>query len=111
VVIGGNGVVGAWALAAHKVESLRRRSLWWCTGAAELAIVVQIGLGVSLLKVDHLPSYRFHELYGYAAFASIGILYGYRNQLRDRIYLLYGFGGLFMMGLGLRAVQVGTRNI
>jgi hypothetical protein len=28
-------------------------------------------------------------------------------QMRDRLYLLYGLGGLFVMGLGIRALLVG----
>jgi len=27
--------------------------------------------------------------------------------LKSRVYLLYGFGGLFIMGLGIRAMLVG----
>ena len=38
---------------------------------------------------------------------TVGILYSYRQQLRHRVYLLYGLGGLFLMGLGIRAVLVG----
>jgi hypothetical protein len=28
--------------------------------------------------------------------------------LKGRVYLLYGFGGLFLMGLGIRAMLVGS---
>ena len=38
-----------------------------------------------------------------AAF-SVAIVYSYRAQLRAQRYLLYGFGGLFLMGLGIRAM-------
>jgi hypothetical protein len=27
--------------------------------------------------------------------------------MRHRLYLLYGFGGLFVMGLGIRALLIG----
>jgi hypothetical protein len=47
--------------------------------------------------------------YGFVLLATIGIIYSYRQQLRHRLYLLYGFGGLFLMGLGIRALQVGPR--
>ena len=43
--------------------------------------------------------------YGFVAIISVGLLYAYRNALRANMYLLYGFGGLFLMGLGIRAVQ------
>jgi len=38
---------------------------------------------------------------------SVGLIYSYRDRLRHRLYLLYGLGGLFLMGLGIRAVLVG----
>jgi hypothetical protein len=37
----------------------------------------------------------------------VAIIYSYRLQLKSRVYLLYGFGGLFLMGLGIRAMLVG----
>jgi hypothetical protein len=97
-------MAGAWALAAHRVDSLRTRALWWFTAIVELAIFVQVGLGVALLKVEHLNVPQFHMFYGFVAIFAVGGLYSYRQQLRHRLYLLYGFGGLFMMGLGIRAL-------
>jgi hypothetical protein len=44
--------------------------------------------------------------YGFVAIMSVAIIYSYRAQLRHRLYLLYGFGGLFLMGLGIRAMLV-----
>lgn len=110
-VILGNAAAGLWALAAHRWEQFRHRALWWFTGLVEVAVLVQVGLGVALLKADHLPSRQFHEFYGYVGFVTVGLIYAYRAQLRDKIYLLYGLGGLFLMGLGIRAVQVGSRPI
>ena len=46
-VVVGNGVVGLWALAAHRWPEARKRALWWCTAAAEVAIAVQVVLGVA----------------------------------------------------------------
>jgi hypothetical protein len=36
----------------------------------------------------------------------VGIVYSYRDSLEGKLYLLYGFGGLFLMGLGIRALLV-----
>ena len=47
--------------------------------------------------------------YGFVAIIAVGIIYRYRQQMASRLYLLYGFGGLFIMGLGIRAVLVGMR--
>jgi hypothetical protein len=106
VVVATNAVVGAWALAAHRLERLRTRALWIATVVAELTIVVQVVLGVLLLTVDDLEVAQFHAFYGFVALATIGIVYSYRHQLRDNLYLLYGLGGLFLMGLALRAISI-----
>ena len=42
--------------------------------------------------------------YGFVAIIAVGIIYCYRSQMRHRLYLLYGLGGLFLMGLGIRAM-------
>ncbi len=45
--------------------------------------------------------------YGFIAAASVGIIYSYRQQLEPHRHLLYGGGGLFLMGLGIRAMVLG----
>jgi hypothetical protein len=105
-VIVANALVGAWALGAHWLPALRRRALWACTIAAELAIVAQVILGVLLVAVDDREVAQFHAFYGFVALASVGIIYSYRQQLRPHLYLLYGFGGLFLMGLAIRALTL-----
>ena len=37
---------------------------------------------------------------------SVGIIFAYRNEMRDKPYLLYGLGSLWLMGLGLRATYL-----
>jgi hypothetical protein len=106
VVIVGNGLAGAWALAAHWIEGLRTRALWWFTVFVEIAIFVQVALGVGLVSGQKLKAPQFHLFYGFMAIIAVGILYSYRQQMLDRLYLLYGLGGLFVMGLGIRAVLV-----
>lgn len=105
VVIAANGAAGAWALAAHRWPAVRHRALWWATAAAEVAIVVQVVLGVVLIQ-QGIEAPEFHLFYGFVALASVGIIYSYRQQLEPHRYLLYGFGGLFLMGLGLRALTL-----
>ena len=109
VVIIGNGLAGSWALGAHKLEALRTRSLWWFTVFTQLSVFVQVFLGVGLVAGQHIEAPQFHMFYGFVAIIAVGILYSYRQQLRHKLYLLYGFGGLFVMGLGIRAVLVGAR--
>lgn len=107
VVIVGNGLAGAWALAAHKVVSLRTRALWWFTGLAQVAVFVQVILGVVMVSRDKLEFPQFHAFYGFVSIIAVAVIYSYRMQLKGRTYLLYGFGGLFLMGLGIRAMLVG----
>ncbi len=108
-MIVGNGAAGLWALAAVRWAQLRRRGLWWLTAAAQLAVFVQVAQGVALVAGRDLEHLQFHMFYGFIALAAIGIIYSYRQQLRHRLYLLYGLGGLFVMGLAIRAMQIGPR--
>ena len=108
MMIIGNGLAGIWCLGAHRWPSLRTRALWWFTIAAELTVFVQVTLGVATMQADDLEPKQFHMFYGFVAIISIAILYSYRAQLRHRLFLLYGFGGLFIMGLGIRALLVGA---
>ncbi len=108
VMIVANGVAGLWALAATRLPSLRIGALWWFTAAAEMTVLVQVCLGAGLVAGQDHQADQFHMFYGFLALIAVAIIYSYRQQLRHRLYLLYGFGGLFVMGLGLRAVQVGV---
>ena len=109
VVVVGNGLAGLWALAAHFRPSLRGPALWWFTTAVEVSVFVQVGLGVGLVAGQDMEAPQFHMFYGFVAIIAIGIVYSYRNQIaREYLYLLYGGGGLFLMGLGIRAMVVRT---
>ncbi len=50
---------------------------------------------------------QLHSFYGFVGVIAVAIIHSYRNQLRHRLYLLYGLGGLFLMGLGIRAIVLG----
>jgi hypothetical protein len=102
-------LAGVWALAAHWIPALRKRALWWFTAIAELSIFVQVGLGVALVNKEKIDAPQFHMFYGFVALIAVAIIYSYRTSMLRRLYLLYGFGGLFLMGLGIRAMLVGTR--
>jgi hypothetical protein len=110
VVVIGNALVGLWALGAHWLPALRRPALWWATAAAEVAIAVEVILGVLLVTTEDREAPQFHMFYGFVALASVGIIYSYRQQLAAHRYLLYGLGGLFLMGLGIRAMVIGPNR-
>lgn len=107
VVIVGNAIAGGWALAAHRFEQVRHPALWWTTAAAQLAVFIQVILGVVLIQGRDTEPFQFHMLYGFTAAFAVAIIFSYRSQLKAQVYLLYGLGGLFVMGLGIRALEVG----
>ena len=49
VVVFSNGLVGLWSLAAHWFAPPRRKTLWFAVGAAEVAVFVQVVLGVTMV--------------------------------------------------------------
>jgi hypothetical protein len=106
-VIIANGLAGLWALLAHRIEAMRTRALWWFTLLAQITVFVQVVLGVALVNRNKLEFPAFHAFYGFVGVIAVAIIYSYRNQMKHKLYLLYGIGGLFLMGLGIRAMLVG----
>jgi hypothetical protein len=103
VVIVGNGLAGLWALAAARWPRFRHRGFWWFTGLAQVSVFVEVILGVWLMAGQDIEPPQFHTFYGFLCIIAVGIIHSYRQQLKHRLYLLYGLGGLFVMGLAIRA--------
>jgi hypothetical protein len=101
-----NALAGIYLLIAWKVEKLRGRFLWWPTIIAESMMMLQVLVGVLLVSVEDFQPARFHMFYGFVAFITVGLLYSYRYVWKARgwMELAYGLGGLFIMGLGIRAI-------
>lgn len=78
--------------------------MWWFVAVAQVTIFVEAILGVWLVAGDDREPGDFHMFYGFVALATVGIMYSYRAQAGRNRYLLYGLGGLFLMGLGIRAM-------
>ena len=106
VVVGANALVGGWAVAAHQWERWRTPWLWRATLAAELTIFVQVATGAALVGLQDLEVAQFHAFYGFVALATVGIIYSYRQQVAAHLHLLYGLGGLVLMGLAIRAMTI-----
>lgn len=104
VAIVANGIVGLLALAAWRVRGVRGRWLWIATIGAQAAMMLQVIAGAILVASEDYTVSRFHMFYGFLAFLTVGLAYQYRRQLRGRLELFYGLVGLFIMGLGIRAV-------
>ena len=101
--IAANGLVGIWALGADRWPRFRGRVGWIAVIVAEIIVIVQVFLGVAIVMGNEVDNDQ-HQLYGFAAFASVGLIYAYRNEMKQRPYLLYGLGSLWLMGLGIRGM-------
>ncbi len=106
-MIVGNGLAGLWAVAANYLPAVRSRALWWFIGLAEVTVFVQVTIGAILVGRYKLVFPKFHAFYGFVAIVAVAIIYSYRFQMKHRLYLLYGLGSLFIMGLSIRAMLVG----
>ena len=104
LLIGLNATAGVWCLLAYQLTALRGRSLWVFVTAAQLTVFSQAVIGALLANRDGVELNDMHALYGFSAIIAVGIMYSYRTSpfLKGKELLLYGFGGLFVMGLGLR---------
>lgn len=105
VVLG--ALAGAWALGAHRWARLRGRSLWIFTTVAYLVVVANVVMASVLLARFDWEFPELHMLYEFSGIVAIGIIYSYGVQLTSRRFLIYGGGGLFLMGLALRSIFMG----
>lgn len=98
-----NGGAGVWALGSHQFPQLRIRLMWWVVIAGYTASFVMALSGAGLVAAGSSLG-DFHALYGFSTVIAVAILVSYRRSpfAAGRVHLLYGFGSLFIMGLGLR---------
>ena len=104
LLIGFNAAAGAACLLAYRWPRLRGVWLWVLVVVAEVIVFVQATLGTILARRTEVQLGDLHALYGFSAIVAVGILYSYRTSsfMKGKELLLYGFGSLFIMGLGLR---------
>lgn len=103
VVIFAGFIAGGWALGAHYQERLRSAALWKAQHFFHFLVALQVALGGILVGFSDVEADGTHMFYGFLTFVGIGIIIGYRH-LSEYKYLLYGIGGLFVMGLAIRAM-------
>ena len=102
-----NALSGIVALAAYRWRRLRGKFVWGGVVVAEAMMIIQVVLGVILVANKWKPAPpRLHMFYGFVAFITVGLLYSYRYVWRAKatMELAYGLAGLFLMGVGIRAV-------
>ena len=104
VAIAMNAIAGIIGLIAWRWKQARGKYVWICTIVAEAALMLQVLVGTILVASKDYVAPRFHMFYGFVAFLTVGIAYQYRRQMRGRREMFYGLVGLFLMGLGIRAV-------
>ena len=109
VLIVTNAMVGVWCLAAYQWSGWRGRAVWVAVVIAQLTTFVQAVIGTVLSRQDGVVLDDMHALYGFSAIIAVMIMYGYRTSpfMKGKELVLYGFGSLFVMGLGLRNLVLG----
>jgi len=105
VVVITNGAAGGWVAAAHWVEQLRVKSMWWAVHIAHGTVAAQVMLGAYLIGVNDIEASGIHTFYGFLCFVAVTVIVAYRHLAQYR-YLLYGLGSLFIMGLAIRAMTL-----
>jgi len=78
-------------------------------------LLIEVALGVVVESSDRYAAADFHMFYGFVAFLTVGLAYQYRDRFRGgsdapawrSVEMFYGLVGLFLMGLGIRAVVEG----
>lgn len=108
VLIFSNAGVGIWGVLLDKQTLRNPKPFWICTVIAQSLIFAQAILGVSLQAADDLEPRDFHYLYGFSMIIAIALLYGYKNSIGKHRFIMYGLGSFFIMGLGIRALFLGT---
>lgn len=103
VIVCTNGIAGIWALAATRWRQLENRVLWGWTAGAEGSIFLQALVGAYLYSQGARPG-TIHIFYGFIAAFAVVIVFASRETLRRRAVLVYGLLGLFLMGIGIRAM-------
>ena len=99
-----NALAGIYALLAWKFRKLRSVWVVRSTIVAEAALIIQVLAGIILISSKQYTAPRFHLFYGYVAFITIGGVYTDRKAMRRKRELWLGLIGLFLMGVGIRAV-------
>lgn len=99
-----SGLVGLWGVVMKNRETVPR-VFYWAVGAAIVALLAQVTLGLVLMNTSGINPGNQHVFYGVVIAATFAFAYIYRTQFRRRPALYYGALLLFAMGLGIRGIQ------
>ena len=107
-LIAANATTGVWGLLIDKGILKTQRFFWISVAIAQIFGFAQAIVGVGIQTKDDLEPDDFHYLYGFSMIVAMALLYGYRNTIGNKKFLLYALGSFFIMGLGIRAMFLGT---
>ena len=104
LLIAFNALAGIACLVVFRWPRLAGRWVWGLVIVGQAIVFVQATLGTILSRRAGTELGDLHALYGFSAIVAVMIMYGYRTSpfLKGKELLLYGFGCLFVMGLGIR---------
>ena len=103
VAVIATGLVGLWGVGLAIAKREPTRLFGYATGAAIVAMLIQVAAGLWLWGEGRRPGDGFHVFYGVVIAVTFSLAYVYRSTLARRPALYYGLLMLFVMGLGLRA--------
>jgi hypothetical protein len=103
VALATTGLVGLWGLGLAVLRRRPGRPFAIATGAAIVAILIQVTAGVILYVSGLRPVNGFHVFYGMLIVITLSLAYVYRATMARHPALWYGLLLLFVMGLGVRA--------
>lgn len=103
VALATTGLVGLWGLGLAVLRRRPGRPFAIASGAAIVAILIQVTAGVILYVSGLRPVNGFHVFYGMLIVITLSLAYVYRATMARNPALWYGLLLLFVMGLGVRA--------
>ena len=97
ILIIGNGLAGAWVLAANWLPRLRVRPMWWFVIAVQVVVAIQVVLGVILWNTTDArpPGNRTSQMTPQA-----------RQKYKNARKISIGFSGLFLIGISFPILGV-----
>jgi hypothetical protein len=104
VAVALTGLAGLWGVVLAIAKRQPPSAFGWAVGLAIAAALIQVASGLVLYAQGARPV-GLHTFYGVVITATFAVAYAYRTQIRTRPALGYGVLLLFVMGLGLRAIQ------
>jgi bacteriorhodopsin len=104
IAVAVSGLVGLWGVAMARRKTVPKQ-FYWAVGAAIVALLAQVVLGVMAMSIENIDPGNQHVFYGVVIAVTFSFVYIYRVQFRKRPSLYYGLLLLFTMGLGIRGIM------